>query len=249
VGETIVRKRIALATVAIVVTIAPTLVGQPPSAEELLAKAITYHDPDDLWGYGIWRLTLGESRPDGTVRRTVLIFDNPAGRFEYSTQDRGDRIEGSLTNDGCSLRLNGSSSFSEEERERHRLTCERLERMRNYYTYLWGLPMKLRDPGTRPDPVVGSDTFGSSPVTVLRVGYEEPVGQDTWYFYLDPSSYALVGYRFFHDESANDGEYILLDQEVETEGLRIPRVRAWYTNADQRFLGTDTLESLERLDE
>jgi len=243
------RKWIALTAVAIVVTVSAPLVAQPRSAEELLAKAIAYHDPDDLWRQGIWRLTLGETRPDGTVRRTVLILDNPAGRFDYSTQDRDDRIEGSLTNDGCSLRLNGSSTFSEEERERHRLTCERLERMRNYYTYLWGLPMKLRDPGTRLDAVVGSDTFGGSTVTVLRVGYEEPVGKDTWYIYLDPSSYALVGYRFFHDESANDGEYIHLEQEVETESLRIPRVRAWYTNADQRYLGTDTLESLERLDE
>jgi hypothetical protein len=249
VGEIIMRKRIALAAVAIVVTVSPTLVAQPPSAEELLAKAITYHDPDDLWGQGVWRLTLGETRPDGTVRRTVLIVDNSTGRFDYSTQDGGDRIEGSLTDDGCSFRLNGSITFSQEEREQHRLTCERLERMRNYYTYLWGLPMKLRDPGTRLDAAVGSDTFGGSTVTVLRVGYEEPVGKDTWYIYLNPSSYALVGYRFFHDESANDGEYILLDQEVETEGLRIPRVRAWYTNADKRYLGTDTLESLERLDD
>lgn len=243
------RKWITLTAVAIVVTVSTPLVAQPRSAEALLAKAIAYHDPDDLWRQGIWRLTLGETRPDGTVRRTVLILDNPAGGFDYTTQDGDNRIEGSLTNDGCTFRLNGSSSFSEEEREQHRLTCERLERMRNYYTYLWGLPMKLRDPGTRLDATVGSETFGSSPVTVLRVGYEEPVGGDTWYFYLDPSSYALVGYRFFHDESANDGEYILLDQEVETEGLRIPRVRAWYTNDDQRYLGTDKLESLERLDE
>ncbi|MGB3564548.1 MAG: DUF6503 family protein [Thermoanaerobaculia bacterium] len=243
------RKRIALAAVAIVVTVSPTLVAQPPSAEELLARAIDYHDANDVWRQGIWRLTLGETRPDGTVRRTVLMIDNPAGRFDYSTQDGGDRIEGSLSDDDCSFRLNGSGTFTEEEQERHRLTCERLERMRNYYTYLWGLPMKLRDPGTRLDAAVGSDTFGGSRVTVLRVSYEESVGRDTWYFYLDPSSYALVGYRFFHDESANDGEYIILDQEVETEGLRIPRVRAWYTNADQRYLGTDTLESLERLDD
>jgi len=243
------RKWIALTAVAIVVTVSAPLVAQPRSAEELLAKAIAYHDPDDLWRQGIWRLTLGETRPDGTVRRTVLILDNPAGGFDYSTQDGDNRIEGSLTNDGCTFRLNGSGTFSEEEQEQHRLTCERLERMRNYYTYLWGLPMKLRDAGTRLDATVGSETFGSSPVTVLRVGYEEPVGRDTWYFYLDPSSYALVGYRFFHDESANDGEYIHLEQEVEHESLRIPRVRAWYTNADQRYLGTDTLESLERLDE
>jgi hypothetical protein len=243
------RNRIALAVVVLVVTGSLTLLAQPPSAEEVLARAIAYHDPDDQWRHGIWRLTLGETRPDGTVRRTVLIIDHPAARFDYSVRDGGDHIEGSLTDNGCSFRLNGSSTFSQQQREQHRLTCERLERMRNYYTYLWGLPMKLRDPGTRLDATVGAETFDGSPVTVLRVGYEEPVGKDTWYFYLDPSSYALVGYRFYHDETANDGEYILLEQEVETEGLRIPRVRAWYTNADKKYLGTDTLESIERLDD
>lgn len=243
------RKRITLAVVAIVVTASPSLLAQPPSAEELLARAIAYHDPDDRWRHGAWRLTLAETRPDGPVRRTVVIIDHPAGRFDYSARDGGNHIEGSLTDGGCSFRLNGSSSFSQEEREQHRLTCEQLERMSNYYTYLWGLPMKLEDPGTLLDPTVGNQTFAGSPVIVLRVTYEEPVGGDTWYFYLDPSSYGLVGYRFYHDESANDGEYILLDEEVETEGLRIPRVRAWYTNDDQRYLGTDTLESLARLDD
>lgn len=243
------RNRIALAVLAVAVTLSPALIAQPPTAEELLDRSIAYHDPDDRWRHGVWRLTLAETRPDGTVRRTVLIIDQPAGRFDYSTRDGGNHIEGSLTDDGCSFRLNGSTSISQEEREQHRLTCERLERMRNYYTYLWGLPMKLEDPGTLLDTTVGSDTFDGSPVVVLRVGYEEPVGSDTWYFYLDPSSWALVGYRFYHDEAANDGEYILLDQQLEAAGLRIPRVRAWYTNADERYLGTDTLESLERLDD
>ncbi|HCX74522.1 MAG TPA: hypothetical protein DHU93_02925, partial [Algoriphagus sp.] len=31
------------------------------------------------------------------------------------------------------------------------IEAERAFRMRNYYTYLWGLPMKLQDPGKQID--------------------------------------------------------------------------------------------------
>jgi hypothetical protein len=42
-----------------------------------------------------------------------------------------------------------------------------------------------------------------------------------------------------------NNEYILLEGEVSGEGLRLPRTRTWYTNAEDRLLGTDTLTGLE----
>lgn len=51
----------------------------------------------------------------------------------------------------------------------------------------------------------------------------------------------MIGYRFYHDEAAGDGEYILLSGERAVRGMRIPVERRWFTNADDRYLGTDTL--------
>lgn len=107
--------------------------------------------------------------------------------------------------------------------------------------------LKLRDPGTRLDPVPERTVFADRDVWALRVTYDEPVGSDTWYVYLDPETAALVGYRFYHDEAVGDGEWIVVDGEAEDEGLRLPRVRRWYTNADDTYLATDTLEELEVL--
>ncbi len=45
---------------------------------------------------------------------------------------------------------------------RHASMVDRYERARmyrDYLSYLWGLPMKLRDPGTRVDPVTKRVTF------------------------------------------------------------------------------------------
>ena len=105
--------------------------------------------------------------------------------------------------------------------------------------------MKLRDPGTRIDPQVLDTEFSGEPALALRVTYDPDVGSDIWYVYFDPTTSALVGYRFYYDEEANDGEYIELEGEVEGAGLRIPKARTWYTHGDNRLLGTDTLTRIE----
>lgn len=216
-------------------------------AVDLLAAAIAHHDPEGRWAESAYRLTVRESRPDGTHRETQLLIDNRAGRFEISTQREGAQIDGELGPGECTLRLDGSAEISDEDRTKHRLTCDRLELMRNYYTYLWGLPMKLRDPGARLAPEVRQTEFLGRPALGLRVTYEEEVGSDIWYFYFDPEGKALIGYRFYHDEAANDGEYITLEGETEAGGLRLPATRDWYTHQEDKHLGTDTLTGIERL--
>jgi hypothetical protein len=73
------------------------------------------------------------------------------------------------------------------------------------------------------------------------VNYAEEVGKDRWYFYLNTETYALEIYQFFHEESKNDGEYILLSEETEIKDIKIPKNRAWYYNNDNKYLGTDFL--------
>ena len=111
----------------------------------------------------------------------------------------------------------------------------------NYYTYLYGLPMKLKDAGTIIDENIILKEFNGENYLVLKVTYEKEVGKDTWYFYFDQTTYALKRYQFFHDESKNDGEYIVLDQELLVNGIKIPKNRSWYYNNDDRYLGIDIL--------
>jgi hypothetical protein len=213
----------------------------------LVEQAIAFHDPQGLWKNGVFRLRLEETRPDGPSRKTTLLVDNASGRFEITTQRDGAQIDGVLADGGCEMRLNGSTQFSDEDEEKYRLTCERLEWLRDYYVYLWGLPMKLLDEGTVLDPDVLDTTYQERPVQAVRVTYDLSVGSDIWYFYLDTETHALAGYRFFHDEAKGDGEYITLEGQIEAGGLRLPKSRAWFTNAEERYLGTDTLVSLEIL--
>ncbi len=236
--------------VATIVTIAASLLAsapftplraQDPTGPEVLDRAILYHDPDGAWPTFAGELRLEQSRPDGSVREVRVTLDQPRGRFVYESDDQGTRIRKAAVGDRCEASVNGSTRFSPEQASRYGLSCDQVLRSRNYYLYLWGLPMKLRDPGTRVDPVSREGEFMGMPVRIVRVTYDAEVGTDTWYFYFEPADGRMVGYRFYHDEAANDGEYIVLDGEYELEGMRIPMRRRWYTNAADEFLGEDVL--------
>jgi dipeptidyl aminopeptidase/acylaminoacyl peptidase len=101
--------------------------------------------------------------------------------------------------------------------------------------------MKLKDPGTLMDQVANEDVFQGKSCYSIRVLYDESVGKDIWDFYFDKNTFALIGYRFFHDESKNDGEYITLHGEEIIGGIRMPKNRFWYYNNDHKFLGADLL--------
>ena len=51
----------------------------------------------------------------------------------------------------------------------------------------------------------------------------------------------MRGYRFYHDEEKNDGEYIYLDGLTKYKNIKIPSKRDWYTHKEDKFLGSDKL--------
>ena len=237
----------SLVTTLLTIPAGEVLSQETMPAGEVLERSIAYHDPDGSWFSGSYRIQLAGTRPLAGPTMTEIIIDNAAGRFHMQRERFGSTVETTVTGDECWTLLDGSSELTEEQIERFGLSCESMRRGRNYFTYLYGLPMKLRDAGTIIDPDATRTEFVDRDVWSIRVTYEAEVGSDTWYFYFDPESWALVGYRFYHDEEANDGEYIILDREASGGGVRLPKVRAWYTHGDERLLGTDTIVSIERL--
>lgn len=106
------------------------------------------------------------------------------------------------------------------------------------------MPMKLCDKGTIIEESVMQETFNRKESLVVKVNYKPEVGTDTWYFYFDPQTYALTGYRFYHDESQNDGEYITLDGILTVGLLKIHKSRKWFVNKDNMFMGEDIPENV-----
>lgn len=217
--------------------------SQNLTANELLNKSIQYHDPNSFWNKfnASFYVTMESSKRP--LRTSKISLDLDQSFFKLSVQVEDNQWTSTLDNGACELSYNGSKRISPEIEKKFRLNCKRAEMYRDYYTYLYGLPMKLRDEGTLIDPEVIKQKVDGKDYFVLKVTYEPEVGSDTWYFYFDQSSYALKRYQFFHDESKNDGEYIILDNELEIAGIKIPKDRSWYFNLDNKFIGKDILSN------
>lgn len=215
--------------------------AQTISSRELLDKAIAFHDPNNHWDAFSGSFKVLMQTPNSSDRLSLIHMDFPKQQFTLEVKKDEDSYSYSFNKETCETSLNGSMEISDENRKKYRLTCESGKMMQNYYTYLYGLPMKLRDPGTILDDTILTKTFKGKEYLVLKAAYEEGVGNDVWYFYFDPKTYAMEVYQFYHDESKNDGEYILLEGLEEVNGIQMPKTRAWYYNKDNTYLGTDIL--------
>lgn len=212
------------------------------SASDLLDKSIKYHDPHNKWEsfHGtMYFIQPRAGRSDTTTREVHLHMEKEEFYMKQVSSEKV--VTRKLIKDTCVVSLNNDSNLSSETKKKERLNCSDVSMYKNYYAYLYGLPMKLKDPGTRIDSEVIETEFQGKECLAIRVTYDPGVGDDIWYFYFDKSTARMIGYRFYHDEKANDGEYIILKEELEVDGIKMPRDRYWYYNKDNGFLGVDLM--------
>ena len=201
--------------------------AQVLTAAEILEKSIEYHDPDGMWSSFNAKFNFRETRPNGPDRISSAEIDNNRGWFKMNRND--EEIHGMLL-DSCFL-ISGKAD------------CSRAEVMRNYYLYLWGLPMKLKDEGTQLDREYTVESYEGKECYKLRVPYAE----DIWYFYVTQDEFEMIAYSFYKDEEKGKGELITLDGVYQFNNMKIPNNRTWYELPGKRVLGTDILESAEKL--
>ncbi len=215
--------------------------GQEITGNQLLEKAIQYHDPSGNWNTFKGTLFVTMETPNSSKRESEIHIDLPNQIFSVKAKSGKNTSEYILEKENIQIVFNGEKNPAEEILKKNRLSEDRAKMYQNYYTYLYGLPMKLKDEGTIIHQKVIKKTFKGNQYLVLKATYKKEVGKDTWYFYFNPKTFAMEVYQFFHDESKNDGEYILLTNEEIINGVKMPKNRAWFTNKEEKHLGTDIL--------
>ena len=224
-----------------------TTFSQSLTGKQLLEKAIAYHDPNNNWKTFNGSLFITMEIPESSNRDSEIIINLPDEYFYVKAIRDTITTEYILNKSDCQIKLNGEAYLSDEVKKSHKLSCERANLYKNYYTYLYGLPMKLNDPGTIVHEPVQRKKFKGKDYLVLKVSYPKDIGSDIWYFYFNPKTYAMEIYQFFKtDENGimkdDSGEYILLSGEEILNGIKMPKNRAWYYNKNDELLGTDILK-------
>jgi len=218
--------------------------AQQLTGKQLLEKAIAYHDPNGNWKTFQGQLSITMEIPEKPNRESKIHIDLPNQYFSVKAKTQNKTTEYAIDKDSVTIIFNGEKNPSKEILKENKLSTERAKLFKNYYTYLYGLPMKLKDSGAIIHEKVESKTFKGKSYWGLKVSYTEDIGKDTWYFYFDKTTFAMEVYQFYHDESKNDGEYILLKGEEMINGIKMPKIRTWYFNKNDKLLGTDILSSL-----
>jgi hypothetical protein len=229
-------------TTLLLLLISITSFSQKLTGNELLEKAIQFHDPKGNWETFKGEFFVTMETPKNASRKSTIKINLPEEYFLVKAIRDTIVTEYIIQKDDCSMSINGNINPSEELKNRYNLNCERANMYKNYYTYLYGLPMKLKDDGTIIHPKVERKKFQGKEYLVLKATYNKQVGKDTWYFYFNPKPYAMEVYQFFK-EKKDSGEYILLSGLEIINDIKMPKNRAWYYNKNDGYLGTDILTS------
>lgn len=220
--------------------------GQEMPTIEVIERAIAFHDPTDQWYKSDVTLIIETKMPIGSDRTSWIELHNSTGDFCLKTLKDNELLEWHMPAAGtATFKHNFLDVADSLEQVQWQLTEEKAIWWQDYYSYLYGLPMNLKDEGTRLGETARMTQFEGQRVWAVRVTYSPEVGDDIWYFYFDTKTFALVGYRFYHDEAANDGEYIVLANMEIKGNLRIPKKRTWYSHQENKLLGEDVLVTMQ----
>ena len=227
-------------TTLLLLFIAVSGFSQTMTGDELLEKAIQFHDPNGNWNTFKGEVFVTMETPKNADRKSKINIDLPNQYFSVLAKRDIIITEFIVDKENCTFNLNGKQDLSADLKKKYSLNCERAELYKNYYTYLYGLPMKLKDDGTIIHQKVEKRQFKGKDYLVLKATYNKEVGKDSWYFYFNPETFAMEVYQFFKD-TKDSGEYILLSGIETINAIKMPKVRAWYYNKDNNYLGTDIL--------
>ena len=215
-------------------------ISQEITGDELLEKAINFHDPNGNWQTFKGTLFVTMEIPEKSSRKSIIDINLPEESFYVKAIRDTIVTEYKINKDICNISINGNNEPSNKLKKEFGLSCERANLFKNYYTYLYGLPMKLKDKGTIIHHKVEKRKFKGKDYLVLKVTYSKEIGKDTWYFYFNPKNYAMEVYQFFK-EKKDSGEYIVLSGLETINDIKMPKIRAWYYNKNNGYLGTDIL--------
>ena len=217
------------------------------SPQKVLEKAIRHHDPNGSWARFHQRLHFRVSIPNQADTFSVVEIDNRRRYFNYIARDGKRTIEKGFNDRAFFAIIDGKEAKSAVDIQRFRLSREKVSEVRDFFTYVIGLPMRLTETGARLSPKLQSEIFNGEACWVLRVDYPtinaNNAQTESWLFYINKGNYAMRGSRFIRNNNVKNGAYIVFEGETTIKGINLPQTRHWFWSEDDRFLATETIES------
>lgn len=213
-----------------------TISGQNISSQEIVQASIAYHDPNGMWGKLYQDFKVQSSRDTLTLK-----LYNDRGMVEWTQKlNDGRFITAGYVSDSCFVKIDGKSIEPRGKIENLLLDCPQVISRSNYFLYMYGLPMKLKDAQAIIDPIPEKVNFLGKEYWSVKVHYNSPDG-GRWQFYFDTDSFSFEIAQYFHSEHADNSEYIVFDSPLKVGQMVLPARHSWYLFKNRQFIGSELL--------
>lgn len=202
---------------------------QAPTKEtpkDIIKKSIQFHDPKGIFNEFSARFNFESSFSwnDSIPEELIMDMDFRNYSLLYHNLDRKMKLD--FKKDTCNT-IEGSTN------------CNDFIWAYDFYLYIWGLPMKLADPGINIKDTLYSINQNGKNFKAIDIEYET----EYYSFYFD-SLYALNGFQFIKKDNPAKGEIIWLEGIIEHQGIKFPKKRYWY-DLEKNLLGTNECIRIE----
>ena len=209
----------------------------------ILSQVNKVYDADQRWSGSAIHIHIQEPRIGNPARYTKLRMDHAADYFEMERQKDIGTIKRIITpKKESKISVNGQIDLSPEIQEKYALNLQRTQRSRNFYTIMYGLPMSINDTFWKTIEPAQKAHFEGQEVYRINIELKEEMISKHWTLITSVATNKLLAIEFNHPEDPeNAGEFIKFHEEYEFDGIKIPRVRNWYAQGTNEYLGTDVI--------
>ena len=202
-------------------------------AQLLLDKCLNYHDPENKWNTFaadiqvktvIYRAQKDSKDTLRDERNSSISLDNGNRYFTMERTTDGFALNRKVIADSICESTWDKPKLSAEDSIMKNLTCAEAADYRNYYRYMIGIPLVLRDKGAIVKDTIFTEKVYGKDYQVITVNYQPIAKEPTWYFYIDPSTYQMVRAKFVKPTEPGkqaSGEIIDLLKPVDFKGMKV----------------------------
>ena len=218
------------------------------NSEYILNQSKKKHDSKSHWNQSEINFHIQEPRVGNPQRFSKIKLNNATDYFEIE-RNRAEGLEKRTINEQgkCTFSLNGSEEIPEEIQEKYGINKESTEFRKIFYQTLYGLPMSLTDDMIVEMKPAESIVYEDRDAYRVNIELKNSIISKHWGLLISTKDFKLLALEFNHpDDPDSVGEIIKFEGLVKVKGMELPRIRHWYEQGSDEYLGSDII--VEQID-
>ncbi len=205
------------------------------TAKDLILHSVAYHDPNGNWTKFKSNMEIKTDlwKKEGGIEKSTrtLFFDRSQSIFKMHSTRNGIELKGEINQDTCYNTALNEIPADQVEKFKSVLGCQGITFYKDYFTYLFGLPMNLLDADAIIDNTILERTYNGVKYDVVKVNYEPLDKKRPWYFYFNKKNHAFELCKFTSREDENKGgEYIIYNHQKNIQDIKLSSQIVWLYN-------------------